>query len=570
MWRRSRPSDDRTHHLVEGSPLYRVRFDEVLPFHPPGLAPVRTGEQWRFIRATGRPAFRRTFDRAFGFYEGVAAVQKGRHSYHVDVKGRAAYTYRFSWCGNFQERRCAVRTLRGAYRHITRSGSFLSTQEYVYAGDFREGTAVVFTAADRCHHVDLRGERLYAPEFIDLGTFHKGIAPARDQRGWFHIDRRGRGLYEHRFASVEPFYNGVSWAARADGERVLVEDSGHIAHELPLPQGVALNAASEDLTAYWRSLTLVTALRRRLFHSLPGSTETVASCMRTEMHRTESLLRALADMGYLRRSSSGPWRLTPLGASLSSYQADELEALAIHWSSHTADAWSRIDEWLGSRSAPADGGVANNLFTAIRHSPKDVEALQRALGLYARQDYIGLAEGLDIGEEDTILDAGGGTGSLLRAVLERHPQARGILLERPEVVRMIKRARALPPRTNLVSADLLHPWPCRADIVILAKVLHDWGDGIARRILSHARVALRRYGSIYVVERLVHEGSSEMGLLSLHLQLIGVGGHERGLRELTALARASGLRLVGHSTLPSGFHVLRFRPQARRWAGHGR
>ena len=64
-----------THHVDErGEPAYRERFDEVLKFHPPGLAPVRCrGQAWH-VRSDGSPAYARRFIRTFGYYEALAAV----------------------------------------------------------------------------------------------------------------------------------------------------------------------------------------------------------------------------------------------------------------------------------------------------------------------------------------------------------------------------------------------------------------------------------------------------------------------------------------------------------------
>ena len=228
MWQGSRSSLDRTHHVKDGRPIYAARFEEVLAFHEPGLAPVRRGTEWFHIREDGKPAYKFRFDRAFGFYEGLAAVVKDGTSHHILPTGEPAYANRLAWCGNFQEGRCPVRDPEGRYFHVLSDGTPAYVDRYAYVGDFREGAAVVFGADRMAWHIDEKGRALNGIKFLELGPFHKGIAPAKDAGGWFHVDREGKPLYEGRFSVVEQFYNGVAWAESSDGARVLIDEGGKL------------------------------------------------------------------------------------------------------------------------------------------------------------------------------------------------------------------------------------------------------------------------------------------------------------------------------------------------------
>ena len=44
-WQNSRVASDSTHHVLGNESLYARRFDEVLKFHEPGLAPVRRHDE---------------------------------------------------------------------------------------------------------------------------------------------------------------------------------------------------------------------------------------------------------------------------------------------------------------------------------------------------------------------------------------------------------------------------------------------------------------------------------------------------------------------------------------------
>ncbi len=111
-----------TCHLCKGSPAYQERFDEVLAFHAPGLAPVRrAGKAWH-IHPNGQAAYTRRFKRTFGFYDGLATVISADGWHHIVPAGTDLYPQRYAWCGNFQDKRCTVRNGDGKYWHIQING----------------------------------------------------------------------------------------------------------------------------------------------------------------------------------------------------------------------------------------------------------------------------------------------------------------------------------------------------------------------------------------------------------------------------------------------------------------
>ena len=181
-WQAARVAPDRTHHVTEGAPSYPARFDEVLAFHAPGLAPVRLDDAAWHIDAHGAPAYARRFQRTFGFYEERAAVVGADGWHHILPDGTDQYPERYAWCGNYQGGRCTVREAGGAYVHLDREGRPAYAARWRYAGDFREGVAVVQGAEGRSTHIDVQGSPLHGRWFLDLDVFHKGFARARDER----------------------------------------------------------------------------------------------------------------------------------------------------------------------------------------------------------------------------------------------------------------------------------------------------------------------------------------------------------------------------------------------------
>ena len=226
-WKNSRPSRDGTHHITSEGPLYESRFEQVLSFHYPGLAPAKKDGKWFHIKPDGTPAYAMKYDRVLGFYEQRAAVKKGKDWFHIRPNGKKAYRDTYSWCGNYQQSLCVVRDREGKYYHIDLEGDSPYKERYHYAGDFREGYAVAWLP-NGCIHIDMLGNHLNDIVFRELGVFHKGYATARDEYGWFHIDKSGLALYPERYQSVEPFYNGLALCVEHNGNTIRIDPSGEL------------------------------------------------------------------------------------------------------------------------------------------------------------------------------------------------------------------------------------------------------------------------------------------------------------------------------------------------------
>ena len=123
------------------------------------------------------------------------------------------------------------------------------------------------------------------------------------------------------------------------------------------------------------------------------------------------------------------------------------------------------------------------------------------------------------------------------------------VLDRPEVV---ERATRVPRSDHVASraGDLFEPWDFEGNAVILARVLHDWDDGPALRILRQARRALPSGGRVFMVEMVLPEDGAGGGLCDLHLLAV-TGGRERSATGYATLLDRAGFAFDGVRRLPS-------------------
>lgn len=161
---------------------------------------------------------------------------------------------------------------------------------------------------------------------------------------------------------------------------------------------------------------------------------------------------------------------------------------------------------------------------------------------YARHDYVDVPEALRLRGSERVIDAGGGLGALAESLIEQHPKLHVILLDRPEVIAQARERSRQRDRIEWQSGDLFQSWGVETDAVILSRILHDWNDPDALRILRRAREVLSPSGQLFVVEMLLPEAGVAGSLCDLHL-LMMTGGQERTATEYEALLNQAGFTL---------------------------
>jgi SAM-dependent methyltransferase len=161
----------------------------------------------------------------------------------------------------------------------------------------------------------------------------------------------------------------------------------------------------------------------------------------------------------------------------------------------------------------------------------------------------------------TVVDVGGGTGSLLAEILRARPKVRGTLVDLPATVARsaeIFQAAGVADRVTTVGQSFFEPLPAGADLYLLKSVLSDWPDRELVAILRRCAEAARPAGRVVVLNGVVpdEDGGPSPALLMMVL----VGGRERSLAEFRELARAAGLEVEAAEGQPSGRFVVACRP----------
>ncbi|KAA2265853.1 hydroxyneurosporene methyltransferase [Solihabitans fulvus] len=160
----------------------------------------------------------------------------------------------------------------------------------------------------------------------------------------------------------------------------------------------------------------------------------------------------------------------------------------------------------------------------------------------------------------TVVDVGGGTGTLLAGVLRARPATTGILIDLPRTV-----ARAagtfdsagVAGRATTPGGSFFDPLPAGADLYLLKSVLADWPDAEAAAILRRCAEAVSRTGRVVVLGGVTPGAAAGESDL---LMMVLLGGRQRTLAEFAELAARAGLAVTASGRQPSGRYVVECRP----------
>jgi SAM-dependent methyltransferase len=175
-----------------------------------------------------------------------------------------------------------------------------------------------------------------------------------------------------------------------------------------------------------------------------------------------------------------------------------------------------------------------------------VEATAAALG--AAYDWSGVAH---------VVDVGGGTGTLLRELLQAQRHLRGTLLELPEVAAKARATFAdagLAGRCDVVEGSYFDVMPA-GDVYCLSQILHGFPDEPAAQVLRRCTESGGQDTRILVLERLLDPNDAASTAFDLFMLTLG-GGRQRRADQFRALAERAGLELRSATRLESETDLL--------------
>jgi len=305
-------------------------------------------------------------------------------------------------------------------------------------------------------------------------------------------------------------------------------------------------------TGSWVSAIVYAAAKLGLADHLaagPKSAAELAGATATHAPSLHRLMRTLASLGILTERDAQRFALTPLGEALRTGAPGSARATLLAFCSQWFERG--FEEMLYSVQTGKTGfekAVGMPVFEYLARHPEDASNFSEAMVGFHGAEPPAVAAAYDFSGFTTVVDVGGATGNMLAAILSRHVGPRGVLFDRPHVVRdapALLKARGVEERVTIEPGNFFDSVPAGGDAYVLSHIIHDWTEDQCLTILGHCRKAMKPDGRLLIVEMVLPAGDTpHPGKILDMVMLVIPGGQERTEAEYAALLGKAGFRLT--------------------------
>lgn len=270
-------------------------------------------------------------------------------------------------------------------------------------------------------------------------------------------------------------------------------------HEGSEPKAEDLQRIIELMDGFKASKALFTASKLRVFdllQSRPGlDAEQVAREVKASVKGTECLLEACVSLGLLKskaRTCQTPVyenadlaaRFLLSGAPLS------LQGYILHCDDTVWPLFSHLESAVREGTNQHERAFGKKTKDKIQETSNNDQAIKlrfmNAMHSIAKVTGKAVATAFDLSGFKTACDLGGCTGAMAYEFTKAHPELSVTVFDLPAVVEMSEHfhPQHTDNRVTFVAGDFFKDELPRADLYILARILHDWSDEKVHLLLS--------------------------------------------------------------------------------------
>ena len=314
----------------------------------------------------------------------------------------------------------------------------------------------------------------------------------------------------------------------------------------------------------WAAADLVTpmairvAATLRLADHIAAGTQTaeaLAAAVDTDRDALGRLLGHLVTAGVLSRAGTGGYRLTALGEHLRDDDPDGVRPwIDLEGAIGRADlCFVQLLHTVRTGEPAFPRQFGRPFWDDLSADPGRAASFDALMGARLVADAPAVAAAYPWGTLGHVVDVGGGSASLLIAILRAHGDLRGTVIDLAGPVARAGQAIAsagLGDRAGTQAGSFFDALPAGAGGYVLSGILHDWDDEDALRILQRCADAAAETGKVLVVDHIRDAQGGTADTEGDLRMLCYVHGRERTLDRLGELATSAGLQVS--SVTPAG------------------
>jgi ubiquinone/menaquinone biosynthesis C-methylase UbiE len=328
-------------------------------------------------------------------------------------------------------------------------------------------------------------------------------------------------------------------------------------------------AVLQLLAGFWSARAVCVAAKLGLpdlVRDSPKTAPQLAELTGTDAASLHRLLRALSSNGWFAEDDAGRFGPTQLTTALQTGAPGSLRHFVMtELGEEHYPAWGDLLFSIRTGGRAFDNVFGMALWEFWAKQPQNAEIFNQAMSEVTAVLEPVVLDLLDLSGCATVVDVGGGRGTLMAAILRKYPQARGVVLDLPHVIELGRRHiddQGFKDRCDLVAGDFFKEVPAGGDAYILKWILHDWDDERSAAILRTCHRRMRPESKLFVIEAVLPERNEPFFHKFMDLNmLVMTGGCERTDGEYRALFDKAGFDVTRRVSTPAEMSVLEAVPR---------
>ncbi len=318
-------------------------------------------------------------------------------------------------------------------------------------------------------------------------------------------------------------------------------------------------AVFEKATGIWVSKTLGVACELNLADMIGNGEMSVDELARLSGSDPDALyrmMRFLAGEGVFKETHSRIFANTPMSKALMEGDFSIKQMVMQHVSDVNFRLITGLEKSVRTGKNIVYDELGMDVFDYLKKNPERNELYNKAMSNTSRMLGAALLAACHFSDIKTLVDLGGGQGTLLFQILQKYKNMEGLVFDFPHVVATsfeTARKYGVEDRVRIESGDFFIEVPS-GDAYLMKNVLHIFDDDTSIRLLKNIYNAMPSNGKILIVETVIENNNKPAFGKILDLQMLtGTGtGRERTESEYKQLTESAGFtfKRVVHTVSP--------------------
>jgi hypothetical protein len=331
-----------------------------------------------------------------------------------------------------------------------------------------------------------------------------------------------------------------------------------------VPPPIALLDLVNDFWSFHIAYSLAELNVPEALRDRPRGSDEVARELNVDPDMLYRVLRASTMIGLCEEQPNRVFALKPMGRALCNEPEASFRDFIVYMGKLASRFWMHLPDAIRQGKSAVQIETGEQFFDYMNKNPELGEIFNRAMTATSNVACEAFVAAYDMSFATRVVDVGGGHGRLLAGILQRAPNAKGVLFDLPSVVAGAPQnlqALGVASRVEVVGGDFFQSVPSGGDCYVAKTIIHDWSDDDARKILRNIRTAMVPTGRVLLYETVVspRNTASFAKFLDLEMIVMASGGRERTQDEFRALFASAGLKLERILPTAGPFSILEAR-----------